>query len=377
MQSILHEIQKLRNGNPLSFNLQNSNHYRIITRESNGIQIAYCFSAPIYNQSTRKLVDLRFHPLENGSWITYGSNSKITVTEYVMLENDNGVCRISLQEEVTKTSKNTVFCDQTEIYPTLNGVAVKVPCSQHNEYKMRLSCNRPFFSIWANDRYFALMSEDHRPFLIVSCIGALNYNERLIAPCALEYQKNSDKEFALYFHHNAPNGMFLLYEINLYEPKLIQDTTVERLHPKLNNAFGGMAFLGNTVAYGEQWLYSRLDYSKIPGIMDWRIDCAILHLPIYAGEENIVSAYRIAKRFCSFGSKWNNRIPPVEAISVSSAMDGYISLNITNLIADQNTHYFNFSEGMVLKAKSKRNSFSAIATGDSSYNPQILEIRYR
>lgn len=376
MQPILNEITKLRKRNPISFNYKNSNRYRIITRETNGTQTAYCFSAPIYNQNTRKLVDLQFHPHENGSWCAYGSNAEITVAEHVVLKNDNGVCHISLQEETTEKTKKIVFCGQTEIYPTLNGVAVKVPCSQQNEYKMRLSCDRPFFSIWSNDRYLSLMSEEHRPFLIVSCIGALDSNEHMIAPCALEYQKNSDKEFTLSFHQNTPCGEFVQYEINLYESKLIQDTTVESLHPKLNNAFGGMAFLGKTVAYGEQWLYSRLDYSKIPDIIDKRINRAILHLPIYAGKENTVSAYQIARRFCSFGSKWNNRIPAVEAITVSSAKGGFISLDITDLIADKNTHYFKFSEGMVLKAETKGNSFSAIATGDSSYKPQILEIGF-
>ena len=43
----------------------------------------------------------------------------------------------------------------------------------------------------------------------------------------------------------------------MYERKLFLDTTVESKNIDVNNAFGSIAFIGNTDIFGEQWLYSR------------------------------------------------------------------------------------------------------------------------
>ena len=71
----------------------------------------------------------------------------------------------------------------------------------------------------------------------------------------------------------------MLFEANLYESKQIQDTTVESANPEVNNAFGGTAFIGNTTEFGEQWLYSRPDYSKFSELTDRQIIKAVLHMP--------------------------------------------------------------------------------------------------
>ena len=60
MNSILNEITKLRKGKPLAIDRKNKNRYRIVTFESDGSKTAYYFSAPIYNNKSKKLIDKTF-----------------------------------------------------------------------------------------------------------------------------------------------------------------------------------------------------------------------------------------------------------------------------------------------------------------------------
>ena len=175
----------------------------------------------------------------------------------------------------------------------------------------------------------------------------------------------------------SPFGCSVLFEANLYENKLFQDTTVESLNPTINNAFGSTAYIGNTALFGLQWLYSRPDYSRIQELMDKCINKAILHMPKYNKNNVELSAFRVAARFCSFGSNWDNKIGSGTAISDSTVVNGYQSIDLTDLIVDPRTRTITKSEGLILKPKIKDGGFSAVATGDSYYAPQILEINYR
>lgn len=90
-----------------------------------------------------------------------------------------------------------------------------------------------------------------------------------------------------------------------------------------------------------------------------------------------LSAHGISARFCSFGSTWENRIPQSAHESDSQESVSYIDLNITHLLKEQNTGFIKRSEGLILRTKVKDSGFFAIATGDSYYAPQILEINFR
>ena len=175
----------------------------------------------------------------------------------------------------------------------------------------------------------------------------------------------------------SPVAQHILLEANLYENKLFQDTTVESMNPSMNNAFGSVGFMGNSSTYGEQWLYSRLDYSLMPEIMDKRIQKAVLHMPKFNQSKVEFSAYKVATRFCSFGSNWDNKIAGDVPISDSSCNSGYQSLDFTSLLVDQQTKTITKSEGLILKPKIKGAGFSVIATGDSYLAPQIMEINFR
>ena len=376
MQSVLNEILRLRNQRPILIDYQNSNRYRLITHEDDGSKTAYCFSAPIYNFDSRKMVDLSF-AWENGSACFVGSSATVIISDKIRMQNAEGFCVVGLPQVPTQKSGKEISCGQNTIYPTLNGFAMKANTKTAGSFSFTITVEQPFVAVRSNDKYFALMREKFRPFVCFSCIGTLDSTGNIIAPALMRYKKLSDNQYKLTVSATSPIGVGVLFEGNLYENKLFQDTTVESSNPKTNNAFGSTAFVGNTALFGAQWLYSRPDYSRISELMDKRINYAILHMPKYNKSNMELSAFRVVARFCSFGSNWDNKVEGGTAIATSTVSDGYYSIDLTNLMIDPRTKTITRSEGLILKPKVKGSGFSVIATADSSYSPQILEVNYR
>lgn len=376
MQSVLGEISKLRRGSPIIIDYHNSNRYRLVVQESNGTKTAYYFSTPIYSRRTRKMIDVKFQ--SNGDAIfSTGSNTNITVSRNVLIENAEGSCYIELSQNCNLISSQKVRCGSMVLIPTTNGVAFKCALKTNEKATFTIEVGQPFLNVRANDRCFALMKERFRPFVVFSCIGTVDTSGNVIAPAKIEYQKLTDRRYRIAIFSTSPLAQSVLFEANLYENKLFQDTTVESMNPSTNNAFGSVGFIGNSSAYGEQWLYTRLDYSRIPEIMDKRIQKAVLHMPKLNQSKVEFSAYKVSARFCSFGSNWNNKIPGETPVSDSSSQNGYQSLDFTSLLIDGRTKTITKSEGLILKPKVKGSGFSVIATGDSYLAPQIMEINFR
>lgn len=376
MLSVLNEISFLRDQTPMTVDHKNSNRYRLQALESNGTKTAYCFSTPIYNSKTRKLLDLCFRPEENNARYT-GSSADIYISKDIELQNENGSCTIQWDNNPGFISKKEISCSNDKLVPTANGVAVKAYVKGKQKISFVLETDRPFMQIRANNKYFALMQEEFRPFITVSCIGSLDMSGQLIAPAVIGYQKISDQKYLLSVTSQTPFGAYVMFEINLYEPKLFQDTTVETMRPNENNAFGSTAFIGSTQAYGEQWLYTRPDFSKIPEITEQRIYKAVLHLPKHSAGEEKLRAFKTAFRFCSFGSTWNNKADKLENFADSYADAKYQHIDLTELITDSKRRLLTMSDGFILKPLIKSSGFTAVSTGDSYYAPQIFEINFR
>ena len=376
MQSVLGEISKLRRGSPIIIDYHNSNRYRLVVQESNGTKTAYYFSTPIYSRRTRKMIDVKFQS-NGGAIFSTGSNTNITVSRNVLIENAEGSCYIELSQNCNLISSQKVRCGSMVLIPTTNGVAFKCALKTNEKATFTIEVGQPFLNVRANDRCFALMKERFRPFVVFSCIGTVDTSGDVIAPAKIEYQKLTDRRYRIAIFSTSPLAQSVLFEANLYENKLFQDTTVESMNPSTNNAFGSVGFIGNSSAYGEQWLYTRLDYSRIPEIMDKRIQKAVLHMPKLNQSKVEFSAYKVSARFCSFGSNWNNKIPGETPVSDSSSQNGYQSLDFTSLLIDGRTKTITKSEGLILKPKVKGSGFSVIATGDSYLAPQIMEINFR
>ena len=112
-------------------------------------------------------------------------------------------------------------------------------------------------------------------------------------------------------------------------------------------------------------------------MMGKNINKAILHIPKLNYSTVEFSAFKVATRFCSFGSNWNNKITSSSPISDSSSNSGYQNVDLTSLFVNPRTRIIIKSEGLILKSKIKGSGFSAITTADSYFAPQILEINFR
>ncbi len=374
MISILDEIYTLRKSDPI-IDYKNTSRYRLVTQEKNGSRTAYYFSCPIYNIDSRKLIDLCFE--KDGETIYLkGSNANITVLENIRMGNSDGFCIFDVNERPGFVSENELSYSGNRIFPTTNGIAIKAAVNGEEPLNYTIEVGEPFLEIRANDKYFSLMKETFRPFVTVSCIGSADAADNIIAPAQIAYQRIADRKYQLSISATSPFCRYVFFEVNLYENKLFQDTTVESMNPSVNNAFGGTGFIGNTSKYGEQWLYSRPDYTKLSDIEYKLINKAVLHMPKFNKNSVDLSAVYVKARFCSFGSNWNNKIDDGNLISDSYKNGRYQSIDLTPLLVDKRTFSLRKSDGLIMRSKIKGSGFSTVSTGDSCYAPQILEVNY-
>mgnify|MGYP004526970161 CR=1 FL=1 len=371
MISVVDEIKRLRSGK-MRVDYNNNNRYCAVLDEDNGSKTAYYFTTPIYNIKTRRAIDLRF--LKTDTAINFfGSNSIVTINNDITMQSDCGSCRVLMQEPVTYVCERKLKCGNSTMYPTTNGLMFS---TASDKITFEIQTEAPIFDIRYNEKYFSVMSEKFRPFITVSCIGAADRSGNIIAPAKISYRKSEERKITATVSACDTLAEKIMYEINMYEPKLIQDTTVESNNPTANNSFGSMAFIGNTRQYGEQWLYSRLDHSKLPELIDRRVLKAVLYIPQYNLSNMPLGVFKVAARFCSFGSNWNNKIPASQSIATSESKDRYLNIDITRFLSDDSGRMV-YTDGIIVKPQLKEADFCAIATADSCYTPQIVEINYR
>lgn len=375
MNSILNEIRKIRGENALCIDRSNRNRYRIVIHEENASKTAYYFSVPIYSSSKRKLLDLTFQN-HDGTCSLSGSSSNVEISDSILLKNRQGSCHLIIPNQCLLQKDQYVCYQGVKVFPTTNGVALQVDLNAKGQYCFRLNLDRGFYQIRSNNKFVAFMSEKFKPFVTVSCIGSLYQNEELFAPAEIKYQKITDREYEVTVFSNSLHAKQILFEVNCQENKLFQDTTVESKTPAQNNVFGGTAFIGNSSAFGEQWLYARPDFSIFSDLLGQNIQKANLYIPILHQNTLQLMTVGLTTRFCSFGSNWNNKKASSQKANLSEIISGYHKIDIVSLIT-QNQRLLTTSEGWIIKSAVKNSGFSAISTGDSFYAPQILEVTFR
>lgn len=369
--TILNDIKSLRKTNKFSIDKRNSNRYRVVIKDSIEYT-AYCFSTPIYNIDNRNLVVPEFKSNKNG-YFYKGSNSLISIYKNIcILENKEGRCIISLNESPIISEKKQGTKSNIIITPTLNGLRFWV---NGDKISLNLKSEIKQHGIRFHSTCFSVMSENFKPFVSVACLYASDGNGT-VSPVELKYKDVGNQTYELSFSHDVPNGSFF-FEVNLYEPKLFQDTTVESLHPDANNAYGAVGFIGKTNQFGEQWLYSRPDFSKISDLNSQRIEKALLHIPILNGSTENVDVYIPEKRFCSFGSTWNKKINATTKAATSDNNGKYLTIDVTAMYTNRTEHTLVYNEGLILRKPKGKNNYVAISTGDCYSAPQILEIKFK
>lgn len=375
MNNVIEIIKMLRKESVLNIDQNNNNRYRVVVKEKDGTKTAYYFAVPIYNNETNEMVSLSFKHTPKG-YIAVGSSSLISIAQMVRIETKDGFCQMPLIDTLMEDAIEQLKYKDVTLYPTTNGVAYKSKPKGTGTYSFELECSIPFLNVKANAKSFSLLRERHQPFVTVSCIGSVDEKGNVVAPAKLTYSKINDRKYKISIS-SSENSLGALFEINMYESKLIQDTTVESNNPNDNNAFGSVAFLGNTFELGEQWLYSRFDLSNITGWLDKKILQANWYIPKYNSVNIDVSAYRVISHFCSFGSNWDNKVGFSYKIGDIVNDKEYAILNITKMFKEFQNQIGVRPHGFVLKPKNKNNNgCNIVSTADSYYMPQVFSIHY-
>ena len=291
------------------------------------------------------------------------------------MNNSDGTCFISSGGKIKRVSDYELRDGENIILPTTNGFVYKIPINESSTTSICVRTDRAFSMTRSNNKYFALMIDKFTPFMSICAVGAEDTDGRITSPFIFSNRKISDFEYEISMSKFIGTGKYFVFEINMYEKKLIQDTTVESANANTNNAFGSSAYLGTTAEFGEQWLYSRIDYFRMSAISDCRIKNVTAYIPKLGSGQLDVDSYKVSERFCSFGSTWTNKKSESNFINRSHNTDRYIVLDITNALIHQRSKQIIATSGLILKAAQK-GSFTSITTADSCFLPQIIAFNY-
>lgn len=368
MKTVLREVCELRKENIFELDNKNSNRYSIVVNESDG-KTAYCFSTPIYNTETKKLVYRAFEK-HGEAFVFKGSNTLVTVHKNMLiLKNAEGNIIIDLPNAAFDLDNGVLRSETCELTPSLNGCMI---CIKKKEHQIKLRLDNPFLEVRHNTKCFALMEDTFKPFVTISAIPSHNNCGKCV-PSRIDYSIENVRTYNLLLSSKEGNEIY--FEVNLYERKLFQDTTVDSAVPNENNAFGSVAYLGNTSWFGEQWLYTRLDMTKLDYFEQDNIEHILLHIPCLFNNKKRVFAYLPLSRFCSFGSTWENKKDISEAFAFSKNNGKYTTIDLTEIFKND-THNF-LQNGLAIKCNYIKNSYTVLATADNYTYPTILEIKYK
>ncbi len=375
MNTAVEEVTKLCGKLPDAVEQKNSNRYRLLVQENGKTHTAYLFSCPISNLN-REQVKLQFENTKDRS-VFRGSNCEIIISDKIVFRNSNGSCQVLFPLGIVQRTNTSISYEHMTVFPTFNGLAFKVNSDALEKIEFTLSLESNCDGLRMNSKYVAFMTQWFEPLITVLCTGTLGKNGEVLGDAELLCRKTGNKMISIRMRANHTEAKYVMFEINMYEPKLLQDTTVESKKPDENNVFGSTAFIGTSNCCGEQWLFSRIDFSKIVDLVPHEINSAKLHLPKLNDSNLTISAYKVKKRFCSFGSNWKNKVGVGEFVSRSYNNGDYISLDITDFLINNESKKLIYTDGLLLKCEDAQNEFVAVSTADSCYSPQIVEINYR
>lgn len=374
-QKKLETILNFRNSNKLDIDEENENRFCVTVNEKDGSKTGYYFSTPIYNEFSKNIVDNEFTAVEHG-FIATGSNSIIKIFDSIQLEGNDGIAEILLHKKVTSATPTNLSLESDHIILTTNGILYVANISNKSDFSFDIIVDNPFLSMRSNNQCLVLLKDGFIPFLSISCFGASETYKYNTEPAIIKHQKITDSKYNITISSYDSRNKYLFFEINLYEHKAVQDTTVESAKPQKNNAYGGIAFIGNSEIFGEQWLYSKINYYTLREISNKKIKKAIWHIPKYNNNFTEIDIFELKSRFCSFGSNWENKNEDSTFLGLAVDNGNYIDVDITKVLINAQNKGSLLSEGIILKPKRNQNEYTIISTGDNYFRPQLIEVNY-
>ena len=364
-------VAELSGSTSLDIDTNQANRYCIKLNSAKG-KDAYYFGTPIYNTDSRKIIRCKF-VAANGHYRFIGSNCEVTVTAtQIKLTRGKQHLTINLGKTYSWVMRDGVLVsNQLSIAPTYNGI-----CIEGNLMSMSFDAvlNFGYQNIRTSQNCVCFMESRFKPIVVMSALFSVKQKVGC-HPLQIRYRETTPKEGTLSFLSEDPLYNYGICEINFYEPKLIQDTPVSGKHPKENNAFGPMAFIGKSTFYGTQWLYTRLDINKLPDLQHKYIREIKLYIPRFTNTSVALDTFELSNRFCSFGSTWSNKIAKEGRHDAVKIDGGYMCVDLTR-------HYTNRgllteSAGVVITpTRASELGYQAISTGDSYIMPPILCVKY-
>lgn len=367
----LDEVLQLASDQSLFLSPKQSNRYGLQFVCENGGE-NYYFSTPIYQQDTNKVICLQFQQ-QGDSFTFLGSNC-------VVIVNEKQIRFIRKSEELVVLFKNPIvwtfdngalFSERLSISPTYNGVML---AGDLDAMQFNVFTTIDYESFRKSKNCVGLMENHFKPIFNFSALFAKGEGDEL-SPLIVSYFEKSKQEGKVAFFATDERCTQGVIELNFYEPKLMHDTPVSEKRPNENNAFGAVAWMGQSSFYGSQWFYFRPDFSNLPEMKNKVIQKITLYLPCWNTSDLLIEMHNLQSRFCSFGSNWENKIGTGQRKYVADQSEEYLSIDVTKLYS--NSGQLTASIGSVLIAEqTNQASFQIISTADCYARPPILCVKY-
>jgi hypothetical protein len=368
----LDEVLQLASDQSLFLSPKQSNRYGLQFVCENGGE-NYYFSTPVYQQETNKLICLQFQQ-QGGSFTFWGSNCIVIVDKKQMrfIRKSEEFVMLFKNPIVWTFANGALFSERLSISPTYNGVML---AGDLDAMQFDVFTTIDYESFRKSKNCVGLMENHFKPFFNFSALFAKDDEDKL-SPLLVSYFEQNKHEGKVAFFAADEHCTRGVIELNFYEPKMMQDTPVSEKRPNENNAFGAVAWMGQSSLYGSQWLYFRPDFHKVPEMKNKVIQKITLYLPCWNTSDLFFEMNDIQARFCSFGLNWENKISIIgKRKCIASQEDGYLSIDVTKLYSYSGK--LTESIGTVLTAvPANQASFQIISTADCYARPPILCVRY-
>lgn len=370
-EGALQTIAYLSNRSTLDVDTNQSNRYCILLNQDHG-KIAYYFSTPIYNCHTNSLVKKMFRDVDK-KFSFIGSCATIWVdNSHIEITNLKSKMIISFPKNYKFILENgSLHSTQLDIFPTWNGIMI---FGNTSEIHYQIQTKFHYSKIRKSKNCIAFMESQFKPAFVISALYS-QMSDNVCYPANIIMEERESSLYDLKLHQSHSLGERTALEINCYEPKLFQDTPVSGKVQGENNAFGASAFIGESELFGTQWLYSRPDFGKIPLLRSKIISDISLYIPKYVSKNIPIGIFKIANRFCSFGSTWKNKVQRSDFVTPCMENEKYYIANLNDFLL-QNNQIMESPGFVITPLQKKQNEFASIATGDNYTTPQILCVKY-
>lgn len=361
MINALEEIKYLREMSDFEIDTRNKNRYRIIVKEDDG-RTSYCFSTPIYNMRTRKLVNPKVMKNKDEYRVEGTNCTVVACKNQCVFESGKDVVKLIFENDIMSSD----ICFEA----TINGARFIV---KGNHIKLLVDASNIYHMVHSSKGNFSIMKEKFKPLLAISTLYSVSEDGKY-APVKVNWDKAGEGIYSVELQAEF-NADRIIFEANVYEVKLFQDTTVEERYPKDNNVYGAIGFIGNTEWFERQWLYIRPYFLNISELYSEYIDKVILHIPMFYKNTESIQVSTPMRRFCSFGSNWGNKMNITEKRCKFKFSERYLSVDVTDYFAPGSDHRLTANNGLIIKGSDILNEQVIVSTGDNYSAPMILEIK--